>query len=180
MTAVATGQRAGASVDFSDSTVAQVISRTPDPEVPVISIADLGILRSVEVDDAARTLVATVTPTYSGCPAMEAITDRIVFAAREHGYEATVRTLLSPPWTTDWMTEEGRAALHRFGIAPPGPASGADTSGPVLVRLARHVVACPRCGSDDTTEIAHFGSTACKALRRCNACLEPFDEFKAL
>ena len=180
MTAVATGQPAGAGVAFSDSTVAQVISRIPDPEVPVISIADLGILRAVEVDDAARTLVATVTPTYSGCPAMEAIADRIVFAAREHGYDATVRTLLSPPWTTDWITEEGRAALHRFGIAPPGPASAAEEPGPVLVRLARHVVACPRCGSDDTTEIAHFGSTACKALRRCTACLEPFDEFKAL
>jgi len=180
VTAVTTEQPAGTRVDFSESAVAQAISRIPDPEVPVISIAELGILRSVDVDDASRTLVATVTPTYSGCPAMEAIADRIVFAAREHGYEGTVRTLLSPPWTTDWMTDEGRAALHRFGIAPPGPASQVEASGPVLVRLARHVVACPRCGSDDTTEIAHFGSTACKALRRCNACLEPFDEFKAL
>jgi ring-1,2-phenylacetyl-CoA epoxidase subunit PaaD len=180
VTAVAIEQPADAAVTSPESTVAQAISRIPDPEVPVISIADLGILRSVDVDDASRTLVATVTPTYSGCPAMEAITDRIVFAAREHGYDATVRTLLSPPWTTDWITEEGREALHRFGIAPPGPASEADAPGPVLVRLARHVVACPRCGSDDTTEIAHFGSTACKALRRCNACLEPFDEFKAL
>jgi ring-1,2-phenylacetyl-CoA epoxidase subunit PaaD len=180
VTAVATEEPTRPGVKFSDSAVAQAISRIPDPEVPVISIADLGILRAIEVDDESRTLVATVTPTYSGCPAMEAIADRIVFAAREHGYDATVRTLLSPPWTTDWMTDEGRAALHRFGIAPPGPVSAADASGPVLVRLARHVVACPRCGSDDTTEIAHFGSTACKALRRCNACLEPFDEFKAL
>ena len=162
-----------------ESAVVEAISRIPDPEVPVISIADLGILRSVEVDDDAHTVVVTITPTYSGCPAMEAIASRIVFEARRQGYAADVRTQLSPAWTTDWMTEEGRAALERFGIAPPGPAVG-ETPGPVAVRLSRHVVACPRCGSTDTTEIAHFGSTACKALRRCNACLEPFDEFKAI
>ncbi len=164
----------------SQLTVIEAISRIPDPEVPVISIADLGILRSVEVDDEAGTLVATVTPTYSGCPAMEAIASRIVFEAGRQGYAADVRTLLSPPWTTDWITERGRVALQQFGIAPPGPASAGEPGGPVPVTLSLHVVACPRCGSDDTTEIAHFGSTACKALRRCNACLEPFDEFKAL
>lgn len=162
-----------------ESPVAEAISRIPDPEVPVISIADLGILRSVEVDDDAHTVVATITPTYSGCPAIEAIASRIVFEAGRQGYAADVRTQLSPAWTTDWMTDEGRAALERFGIAPPGAVAG-ETRGPVAVSLSRHVVACPRCGSTDTSEIAHFGSTACKALRRCNTCLEPFDEFKAI
>lgn len=162
------------------SPVAEAISRIADPEVPVISIADLGILRSVEVDESSRSVVVTITPTYSGCPAMEAIASRIAFEADSQGYAADVRTQLSPPWTTDWMTDAGRAALHRFGIAPPGPVEAGETRGPVAVTLSRHVVACPRCGSSDTTEIAHFGSTACKALRRCNACLEPFDEFKAI
>ncbi len=162
------------------SAVAEAISAIPDPEVPVISIADLGILRSVEVDEAARTVVVTITPTYSGCPAMEAIASRIAFEADTRGYAADVRTQLSPAWTTDWVTDEGKAALQRFGIAPPGPAPVGESRGPVALTLSRHVVACPRCGSADTTEIAHFGSTACKALRRCNACLEPFDEFKAI
>ena len=164
----------------TETAVAEAISRIPDPEIPVISIADLGILRDVEVDEDARALVATITPTYSGCPAMEAITDRIRWEAQAHGYRAEVRTQLSPAWTTDWMTEQGRAALERFGIAPPGPVSEGAGSGPVPVQLQRHVVGCPHCGSDDTTEIAHFGSTACKALRKCNACGEPFDEFKAI
>lgn len=164
----------------SNSVVAQAISRIPDPEVPVITIADLGILRDVDVDEQARIVVVTITPTYSGCPAMEAIASRIAFEAGRQGYAADVRTRLSPPWTTDWMSDEGRAALQRFGIAPPSPAPTAEPHGPVAVTLNRHVVACPRCGSPDTTEIAHFGSTACKALRRCDACLEPFDEFKAI
>ena len=160
--------------------VAEAISSIPDPEIPVISIADLGILRDVEIDEEAHALVATITPTYSGCPAMEAIRDRIVWEAQERGYRAEVITRLSPAWTTDWITEQGRTALQDFGIAPPGPAADATARGPVHVQLQRHVVTCPHCGSDDTTEIAHFGSTACKALRRCNACREPFDEFKAL
>ena len=166
-----------ASKSVAGSAVAQAISQIPDPEVPVISIADLGILRDVAVDEAQRSIVVTITPTYSGCPAMEAIRDRIEHEAGVHGFVAEVRTRLSPAWTTDWMTESGKEALRRFGIAPPGPAHAA---GPVTVRLSRHVVTCPHCGSEDTTEISHFGSTACKALRRCNACREPFDEFKAL
>jgi ring-1,2-phenylacetyl-CoA epoxidase subunit PaaD len=166
----------------TEAAVAEAISRIPDPEIPVISIADLGILRDVEVDEDARALVVTITPTYSGCPAMAAITDRIQWEAEAHGYRAEVRTQLSPAWTTDWMTQEGRTALERFGIAPPGPVpeGEGESRGPVPVQLQRHVVGCPRCGSDDTTEIAHFGSTACKALRRCNACGDPFDEFKAI
>lgn len=158
--------------------VAQAISDIPDPEVPVISIADLGILREVEVDEPSRSVVVTITPTYSGCPAMEAIRSRIEHEARARGFAAEVRTRLSPAWTTDWMTDSGKKALQEFGIAPPGPVRSGG--GPVSVRLTRHVVSCPHCGSDDTSEIARFGSTACKALRRCNACREPFDEFKTL
>ncbi|MCU1536577.1 MAG: phenylacetate-CoA oxygenase, PaaJ subunit, partial [Humibacillus sp.] len=136
-----------------DTPVAEAISQIPDPEVPVISIADLGILRGVEVDEEAHTVAVTITPTYSGCPAMEAIASRIVFEADRRGYAASVRTLLSPAWTTDWMSEEGRAALVRFCIAPPGPASGGSgqPGGPVSVTLSRHVVACPQCGSMHTS-----------------------------
>ena len=167
------------SVVITDLSVAEAISRIPDPEVPVISIADLGILRSVEVDEEAHRVVVTITPTYSGCPAMEAIASRIVFEADRRGYAADVLTRLSPAWTTDWMSDEGKESLRRFGIAPPGPATHGH-SGPVAVSLHQRVVTCPNCGSDDTTEIAHFGSTACKALRRCESCREPFDEFKAI
>ena len=166
----------------SETVVAEAISRIPDPEVPVVSIADLGILRSVDAHEQEGRVVATITPTYSGCPAMDAISDRIRWEARQLGYEADIVTQLSPAWTTDWISEAGREALQAFGIAPPGPAgsAGPGGDGPVTVQLSLRVVACPLCGSGDTTEIAHFGSTACKALRRCNACLEPFDEFKAL
>jgi ring-1,2-phenylacetyl-CoA epoxidase subunit PaaD len=159
--------------------VAEAIAAIPDPEVPVITIAELGILRDVEVDEAAQSVTVTITPTYSGCPAMEAIAARIRHEAKSHGYAARVATRLSPAWTTDWMSDTGKDKLARFGIAPPGPAA-AGAAGPVPVALARHVVTCPHCGSTETTEIAHFGSTACKALRRCETCREPFDEFKAL
>ena len=155
-----------------------VVATVVDPEMPMLTLDDLGVVRGVEVDGDSVTV--TITPTYSGCPAMEAIASRIVFESARQGYAADVRTQLSPAWTTDWMSDEGRAALQRFGIAPPGPVPAGESHGPVPVTLSRHVVACPHCGSTDTSEIAHFGSTACKALRRCNACLEPFDEFKAI
>jgi ring-1,2-phenylacetyl-CoA epoxidase subunit PaaD len=161
----------------TETPVASAISAIPDPEVPVITIAELGILRGIDVDEHARSVTVTITPTYSGCPAMEAIADRIRYEARAHGYAAHVATRLSPAWTTDWMSEAGKEKLADFGIAPPGPVRA---EGPVPVAIARHVVTCPHCGSTDTTEIAHFGSTACKALRRCETCREPFDEFKAL
>lgn len=162
--------------------VADAIAAIPDPEVPVITIAELGILRDVAVDEAAHSVTVTITPTYSGCPAMEAIAARIRHEAQTRGYAAHVATRLSPAWTTDWMSDAGKDKLARFGIAPPGPVStgAGGAGGPVPVSIARHVVTCPHCGSTDTTEIAHFGSTACKALRRCETCREPFDEFKAL
>lgn len=158
----------------------EAVGAVPDPEVPVLSIADLGILRGVAVDEAAGTVEVTITPTYSGCPAMSAITDHVAHVCRRAGWEPRVTTRLSPAWTTDWMSPEGREKLRRFGIAPPGGGSPVGLVGPVTVALGRRVVTCPRCGSDDTTELARFGSTACKSLRRCEACREPFDEFKTL
>ncbi|MGZ4611313.1 MAG: 1,2-phenylacetyl-CoA epoxidase subunit PaaD [Actinomycetes bacterium] len=147
-----------------------------DPEVPVLTIADLGVLRDVAVDGAGRVTV-TVTPTYSGCPAMDVIRHDVEQAVRDAGFaEVEVRTVLSPAWTTDWMTEQGRRALDDFGIAPPAPRAPAS-GGPVLVVLS---VRCPQCRSTDTREQSHFGSTACKSLWVCNACREPFDHFKAI
>jgi ring-1,2-phenylacetyl-CoA epoxidase subunit PaaD len=122
----------------------------------------------------------TITPTYSGCPAMEAIEHRIRHEAARHGYTCSVETRLSPAWTTDWMSERGRERLREFGIAPPEPGASARGDGPVAVSLQVRQVACPQCGSTDTEELARFGSTACKALRRCRTCREPFDEFKAI
>jgi ring-1,2-phenylacetyl-CoA epoxidase subunit PaaD len=146
-----------------------------DPEVPVLTIADLGVLRDVTVD-AAGLVIVTVTPTYSGCPAMDVIRHDVEDAIRAAGFSAVeVRTVLSPAWTTDWMTEAGRQALADYGIAPPQLLR--STTGPVLVPLS---VRCPQCDSPDTRELSRFGSTACKSLWACNACLEPFDHFKAI
>lgn len=156
------------------STVLDEVAQIPDPEVPVITIADLGILRSASVVDGVLEVV--ITPTYSGCPAMDAIRSRIEHVGRSHGLPVDVRHRLSPEWTTDWMTDEGRDALRRFGIAPPGE----RVEGSVGVTITRRQVACPQCGSADTEELSRFSGTACKALRRCRACLEPFEEFKAL
>ena len=145
-----------------------------DPEVPVLTIADLGVLRDVTVDAAGR-VVVTVTPTYSGCPAMDVIRHDVQDAVHAAGFaDVEVRTVLSPPWTTDWMTDEGRRALAGYGIAPPQ--RRISTSGPILVSLS---VRCPQCDSPDTRELSRFGSTACKSMWACNSCLEPFDHFKA-
>ncbi len=160
--------------------VEAAVGRVPDPEVPVVSIADLGILRLVAADPRTGVVDVVITPTYSGCPAMEAITAHVVHVARKAGWEPHVTTRLSPAWTTDWMSEEGRGKLREFGIAPPTGSSHTGAPGAVAVSLGRRVVACPRCGSEDTVELARFGSTACKALRRCEACRETFDEFKTL
>ncbi len=153
------------------------VGSIPDPEVPVVTIADLGILRSVTADEATGVVEVVITPTYSGCPAMEAINAHVSFVCRAAGWEPRVTTRLSPAWTTDWMSEDGKEKLRRFGIAPP---THTPVGGPVPVALGRRAVACPRCGSVDTVELARFGSTACKALRRCEACRETFDEFKTL
>jgi ring-1,2-phenylacetyl-CoA epoxidase subunit PaaD len=157
--------------------LSDAVGRIPDPEVPVLTIADLGILRSVTADSSTGAVEVVVTPTYSGCPAMEAITAYVSHVCRSAGWEPRVTTRLSPAWTTDWMSESGKEKLRRFGIAPP---THTPAEGPVPLPLARRVVECPRCGSTQTVELAHFGSTACKALRRCESCRETFDEFKTL
>lgn len=144
-----------------------------DPEIPVLTIDDLGILRDVSVENGTTTV--TITPTYSGCPAMDAIRDDLVTVLGAVG-PVEVRVTLSPAWTTDWMSIAGRRKLTEYGIAPPSGRANA-ASGPVRLTLATR---CPRCGSDDTVEISRFGSTSCKALYECRACLEPFDYFKVL
>ena len=154
-------------------------AEVPDPEIPVVTIEDLGILREVLVDEQARTVTVLITPTYSGCPAMDAIRQHIEHVARREGYAASVQTRLSPAWTTDWMSAAGRDKLREFGISPPGQRSDV-VAHPVGVSLTARRVTCPLCGSVDTEEISRFGSTACKALRRCNECREPFDEFKTI
>jgi len=142
-----------------------------DPEIPVLTIADLGVLRDVSVNDG-RVDVA-ITPTYLGCPAMNMITLEIELALERAGIAgATVRTVLSPAWTTDWMTEDGRRKLRDYGIAPPQPGGGRRAL------FGEQEVACPQCGSTDTEVLSEFGSTSCKSLWRCRACREPFDYFK--
>ncbi len=153
--------------------VRAVVADVPDPEIPVITIADLGILRDVAVAAGGHVTV-TITPTYSGCPAMDTIARDIADRLHDAGHtDVEVRTVLAPAWTTDWISERGRNALEEYGIAPPGQRAG----GPVPVTLG---VRCPHCGSLDTRESSRFGSTACKALWTCRECLEPFDYFKPL
>ena len=155
-----------------------------DPEVPVVSIVDLGILRDVQWVDAARTTaVVTVTPTYSGCPATEVIAQSIKDALHARGVaQVDVLTQLSPAWTTDWMTLKGRDALRAYGIAPPAaraPAADGSLAIDISALLASKVVVpCPQCNSRKTRLLSQYGSTACKALYQCNTCLEPFDYFK--
>jgi ring-1,2-phenylacetyl-CoA epoxidase subunit PaaD len=146
-----------------------------DPEVPVLTIEDLGVLRSAELVGGRAHV--TITPTYSGCPAMDAIREDVVSALARAGYpDARVDLVLAPAWTTDWMSEDGKRKLEEYGIAPPS-GRAAVSSGPIRLALS---VKCPQCGSLDTRETSRFGSTSCKALYTCNACQEPFDYFKVL
>lgn len=166
--------------DPAAAKVWDIAAHVPDPEIPVISIADLGILRGVRIEEVP---IVTITPTYSGCPAMEHITDDLRRSLRDEGYpEAKVELVLDPAWNTDWITPHGREVLREYGIAPPSGSSAVQDSGPIPLTLGLRPpvaeVACPRCGSTETQELSHFGSTSCKALYRCNACLEPFDYFK--
>jgi ring-1,2-phenylacetyl-CoA epoxidase subunit PaaD len=149
------------------------LARVPDPEVPAVSIVELGIVRDVEVADGRVRVV--VTPTYSGCPATEVIATSIREELARGGFaDVDLVTTLSPPWTTDWIAPEGKRKLARFGIAPPHAV--VNVAG--ISRLRRAAVACPRCGSTRTSLLSQFGSTACKAQYRCDDCREPFDYFK--
>lgn len=180
--------------DAALPTLRDLVAAVPDPELPDVTIGELGILRSVE--HAGDRVVVTITPTYSGCPALDAIRSEIERRLAAHGERAEVRTVLSPAWTTDWITESGRRKLAAAGIAPPLPLATSQTrpgtgptateptascaraaAAPALLSLG---VCCPRCGSFDTREISRFGSTPCKAHHVCDACKEPFDHVKAI
>jgi len=152
----------------------KIVGGVPDPEIPVLTIEDLGILRDLTVDD--HGVVVTITPTYSGCPAMDVIRAEVLDRLHGEGIEeARIRTVLSPAWTTDWMSEDGRRKLREYGIAPPARCAGQQA--PQLTQLS---VCCPLCGSFETREVSHFGSTACKAHYICESCREPFDYFKSI
>ncbi|MCW7944300.1 phenylacetic acid degradation protein PaaD [Streptomyces hygroscopicus] len=158
-----------------------IAERVPDPELPMLTLADLGVLREVSLT-ADGTVVATLTPTYSGCPAMSEMRAEVAARLKAAGYERVeVRTVLDPPWTTDWITDAGRRSLAEHGIAPPGPAPRSSTGPvPLVLSAARPAVPCPRCGSADTEETSRFGATSCKALWRCGACREPFEYVKEI
>ena len=150
-----------------------LVATLPDPEIPVVSLVDLGIVRGVDYE--ADTLVVTVTPTYTGCPATAVIALDIETALlREGADKVRIKTQMSPAWTTDWITPQGREQLRAYGIAPPEGPSGK------LALFGDTSVTCPRCGSRETQKISEFGSTACKAQYRCTACAEPFDYFKCI
>ena len=152
-----------------------------DPEIPVVTLRELGILRDVRTGEAGLEIV--ITPTYSGCPAMGQIEDDVQALLKQHGLQGRVVTQLAPAWTTDWMSDEAREKLRSYGIAPPHACASAPSGSAQVVQFAARsaqtdVVNCPQCRSANTTETSHFGSTACKALYRCLSCMEPFDYFK--
>lgn len=160
---------------ISEKDIWNALSNVPDPEIPVLNVLDLGVVRSVAVEG--QKVSVAVTPTYSGCPATETIAADIRSALIQLGCaDPQVKTVLSPAWTTDWISEAGREKLKAFGIAPPvepSPDAGALFGKPAQVN-------CPRCASDETELVSQFGSTPCKAMYKCKACLEPFDYFKCL
>ena len=163
--------------DVRDEVLA-VLDTVMDPEVPVLSVRELGIVRDVLVDDRDGVTVV-VTPTYSGCPAIQAIERDILTALRDAGFEnAKVRTTYSPPWTTDWIPDSARAKLKAYGIAPPGATT--PEGGLVQLMRPRQAPACPYCDSRDTEIRSEFGSTACKSVCWCRSCRQPFEEFKAI
>ena len=153
-----------------------MLDEVMDPEVPALSVVELGIIRDVEVGS--EGVIVMVTPTYSGCPAMAVIERDIEAALKAHGVaHVDIRTSYSPAWTTDWISADAREKLRAYGIAPPGPA---DHDAPIAIGRRRPSVRCPYCGSGDTQMRSEFGSTACKAIHVCTSCNQPFEEFKAI
>jgi ring-1,2-phenylacetyl-CoA epoxidase subunit PaaD len=162
-------------------TARDIAERVVDPELPVLTLAELGVLRDVRESADGRVEIA-ITPTYSGCPALDEMRADLRARLADAGYrDVDIKTVLAPAWTTDWISDEGRRKLAEHGIAPPGPVQRRN-QGPVPLNLVppKAIVRCPRCGSSRTTELARFSSTACKALRRCDECREPFEHFKEL
>ena len=158
----------------NNETVWGILSNVTDPEVPVLSIIDLGIVRDVKMEN--DQLEVVITPTYSGCPAMDMITVNIRIALLSHGFNnVKITTVLSPAWTTDWMSEEGKQKLKAYGIAPPNPKQQVCRDD---LFAANEAIQCPHCNSYHTHRVSEFGSTACKALFQCDSCKEPFDYFK--
>lgn len=155
-------------------TLTPILRNVSDPEIPVLNILDLGVVRSAEIENG--TAKVKITPTYSGCPAMDVIGDDIKIALREAGYEPDVELVLSPAWSSDFITEAGRKALKDYGIAPPLEA----TADKEALLGNKKIVECTNCGSNNTHLVSQFGSTACKALFKCDDCGEPFDYFKCL
>jgi len=161
---------------FSRDELFAVLNEVMDPEVPVLSVVELGIVRDVDVTSEGVTV--TVTPTYSGCPAMSVIEQDIRAALHAHGIaNVTVKTSFTPAWTTDWIPAEAREKLRAYGIAPPGTA---DHDAPIAIGGRRAAVRCPYCGAIDTQLRSEFGSTACKSIHTCRSCNQPFEEFKAI
>ena len=159
---------------FTQASIYELLEAVKDPEVPVLSVRELGVLRDVQVID--QRVVVTITPTYTGCPALDAMKEDIEKELSNAGIEQfEVKRTLSPAWTTDWISEEGKRKLKAYGIAPPE-----KTANIRALNGAVPVVECPQCGSKDTVMMSAFGSTACKALWKCKNCLEPFDQFKCL
>ena len=161
-----------------DEIIAILDAEVKDPEVPVLSVVELGIVR--DASSGAEGTTVTVTPTYSGCPAMREIEEEIVGALERHGLgPVTVKTVYSPAWTTDWIPEEAREKLRKYGIAPPGRADDSESLVQIVGRN-REAVKCPYCGSANTVLRSEFGTTACKSILFCNACKQPFEQFKAI
>ena len=157
-----------------DKTLIPILERVSDPEIPVLSIIDMGVVRSAVFEN--NIVKVQITPTYSGCPAMDVIGDDIKKALKDAGYQSEIELILAPAWTTDWITPRGRKALEDYGIAAP---LDAEADKDVLLH-GKRLVKCPQCGSTNTKLVSQFGSTACKALFKCDDCQEPFDYFKCL
>lgn len=157
-----------------DATLVSILEEVSDPEIPVLSIMDMGIVRSAVIENGM--VKVQITPTYSGCPAMDVIGDDIKIALKEAGYKSEIELILSPAWTTDWITPRGRRALEKYGIAAP---LSAEADKDALLGNKK-IVKCTNCGSTNTRLVSQFGSTACKAQFQCNDCQEPFDYFKCL
>lgn len=161
--------------NISTREIWSILEKVTDPEIPVLSIIDLGIVRGINHSEESGGTEIIITPTYSGCPAMDVIRMNIRMTLLEHGIEnVKISTVLSPAWTTDWMSQAGREKLQAYGIAPPNPKQQVCN----MALFAEESVQCPHCGSYNTRRVSEFGSTACKSLYQCNACQEPFDYFK--